>query len=60
MKTVILTMFLLSGCSSECPDCLTMTPAQLLEVTERAWLKGYGNGYNDGEAAAELKRLKSI
>lgn len=60
MKAIAITVLLLSGCSNVCPDCLTMTPEQLSAAMEKVWSKGYGQGFNDGEKASELRRLKTI
>lgn len=60
MKAAILLVFLLSGCASKCPDCLTMTPEQLGMAVQKAWVHGYVKGFEDGEDSAELKRLKAL
>ena len=60
MKTILLALLLLTGCASKCPDCLTLTPSQLGVAMKNAWLHGYGNGFDAGEDAADLKRLKAL
>lgn len=59
MKTLLL-VFLLSGCASKCPDCLTLTPKQLYQAVEKAYIQGYVKGHDDGEDAANRRRLKSL
>ena len=60
MKTILLVTFLLAGCASKCPDCLTMTPAQLSIAMQKAWGHGWSKGFDDGEDSADLKRLKAL
>ena len=60
MKTILLALLLLTGCASKCPACLTMTTNQLSTAMEKAWIHGWDKGFDDGEDAANLKRLKSL
>ena len=56
----VLMLFLLSGCANGCPECITLTPAQLGAAMEKAWAKGYGQGFKDGEDAVDVRKLKSL
>lgn len=60
MKAAILAAFLLCGCATKCPDCLTMTKGQLVKALTTAWQHGYGKGFDDGEDAADLKKVRPI
>ena len=60
MKAAILAAFLLCGCATKCPDCLTLTPAQLGTAMGKAWINGYGKGFYDGEDADDLKKVRPI
>jgi len=60
MKTILLVFLLLPGCASRCQDCMTLTPTQLFIAVEKAWAKGYSQGFDDGEDSADSKRLKSL
>ena len=60
MKTILLVIFLLAGCASKCPDCLTMTPAQLGAAFHKAWSKGWDKCFDDGEDSVDLRRLKAL
>lgn len=57
---LLVMVLLLTGCASKCKDCLTLTPTQLFIATEKAWLNGYERGFDDGEDAADKRRLKPI
>jgi len=62
MKTaaLLLVMLLVTGCAAKCKDCLTLTPTQLFIASEKAWQNGYSSGFDDGEVAADKRRLKGI
>lgn len=60
MKAAILTAFLLSGCATKCPDCLSLTRAQLGAAMQKAWINGYGKGFDDGEDAADIRKVKPL
>lgn len=61
MKAAALVLaMLLTGCASKCPDCLTLTPAQLGAAMYKAWQKGYSSGYQASDDAADLQRLKAL
>lgn len=59
MKTALLCL-MLAGCANKCPDCLTMTPAQLGSAMGKAWLQGYGKGFDAGEDFADKKQLRAL
>lgn len=60
MKVALLVIFLLSGCASKRPDCLTLTPAQLGAAMQKAWQNGYVRGHEHGEDVADKKGLKPL
>lgn len=60
MKAAILAAFLLCGCATKCPECLMLTRSQLGAAMQKAWINGYGKGFDDGEDAADLKKVRPI
>lgn len=60
MKAAILAALLLCGCATKCPECLTLTPAQLGTAMGKAWINGYGKGFDAGEDAADLRRMTPL
>lgn len=60
MLTCLLLVLLLSGCASKCADCLTLTKEQLGKALVGVWQRGYAKGFDDGQDAADLRRLKPL